>query len=990
MLTRDEIYESNRTILNNLPGMVYRCIVEPDNFVYLYASGGCKTLTGYTAEEITSSEMKNFYDTVHPDDLGYVRKHISETLAIGLPFETTYRIIMKNGATKWVWERGVVTEFNPDGTPHIVEGFNTVVTENWRLEKAEDEFTRTTIMLNATPLICLLWGSDHQLIDVNDKTLELFDIEKEEFIYRFSEMNPEFQPNGQRSYDYEQEMLELAFRDGGCSYEFWYKRPDGTMIPFEVTLVRVAFDDDYLVVAYARDLREHIQMMNEIENQTNLLVEALNEAKEANRAKSEFLAKMSHEIRTPMNAILGMTELALREEMNDNVRDFVLTAKQSGMSLLSIINDILDFSRIESGKMQITPAPYSLSTLITDTIGIIKTKLLDKKLTFLTYIDSNLPDSMVGDEAKIRQILVNIMENAVKYTQVGNISLTVRGAMIGDDMIKLIFLVKDSGRGIKSDDIENLFESYYQSDIESDNMGGGVGLGLFIAKDLANTMGGDIIVESEYGVGSTFTVSIPQRIRNYKKIAGVEKAEVIRAVALSESDIYTNSIAYAVTNLGAECKKTSNLDELCEMMKKNTYDFIFISYSLFKHEQSKVLQFIKGAKIVLLTEIGESIPTYNSNVISMPIHSIAVAKVFSGVPEKFLNKSKNEFTVGFIAPDAKILVVDDINTNLRVVNGLLSPYSMEVDLCMSGVEALEAVKAKQYDMVFMDHRMPIMDGVEATERIRVMGDDNPYYKNIPIIALTANAVAGVREMFLEHGFSDFMSKPIDINILNTMLERWIPKEKQIGTVDDSDSDTSGAAGASIIIEGIDTEKGIKQSGGTIRNYIEILTVFHEDGLTHIEEVKEHMGSGKVQRYTTTIHALKGALANIGAQKLSGKAMELEQAGLREDLKFIERHTDAFLDALEELLSSVFFAISSNTEKSTDAQEDMSRELKDELMNLKNALDDMDGYKINHCSDLILEIRCSEDVKSTLRSISKHVLMAEFDEATELIEKLLEE
>ena len=390
-------------------------------------------------------------------------------------------------------------------------------------------------------------------------------------------------------------------------------------------------------------------------------------AREANVSKSDFLAKMSHEIRTPMNAIAGMSELLLRRELPQGALNEAQDIKQAANNLIAIINDILDFSKIEAGKLEIIPAGYLLSSLINDTANIIRMRLTDKPVKFFTSIDENLPDNLLGDAVRIRQIILNLLSNAAKFTNEGQIGLSISLEKKEKTRIWLKFAVSDTGIGIKPEDQAKLFSDFMQVDTKRNRNLEGTGLGLSITRQLCIAMGGNISVISEYGKGSEFIAIIPQEIDPNLPLTLVGKFD-----------------------------------------KRENYS-----------GQSTA---------------GNAIP--------------------------------------FTIPKARLLIVDDLATNLKVAEGLLAPYKAAVDTCLGGAEAIELIEQYGYDLVFMDHMMPEMDGIETTALIRERGF------TIPIIALTANAVSGMKEMFLEKGFNDFLTKPIDLSKLNEILEYWIPAEKR--------------------------------------------------------------------------------------------------------------------------------------------------------------------------------------------------------------------
>jgi PAS domain S-box-containing protein len=723
------------------------------------------------------------------------------------------------------------------------------------------------------------------------------------------------------------------------------------------------------------------------------LVSAKEQAEQGNRAKSAFLAHMSHEIRTPMNAIVGMTELALREENPNDIREHVLTVKQASSNMLSIINDILDFSRIEAGNLKIVTKDYFVSSLLNDVINIIRMRILDSPVRFAVNADCNIPNSLIGDEVRIRQILINLLGNAVKYTDKGFVLFNAYCETDANDSesgtTMLVMEISDSGRGIKPEHLEKLFGEYVQ--IEDENRQGieGVGLGLTITKSLVKAMHGTIEVESEYGKGSKFVVRLPQKVNGADVLAAIENPESKKVLVYERREIYSNSIIGAIENMDGYCTVVSDEAELETAVVNDTFNFIFTSYTLYERNKDIFRKSKDNARIVLLAEFGEKIPERGLSVLSMPVYSMSIANILNNVSDSYLYSEINEAVVRFTAPGVKVLVVDDINTNLRVAKGLLTPYQMQIDLCSSGMEAIAAVESRDYDIIFMDHRMPEMDGMEATARIRALGDgDDKYFTTVPIVALTANAVSGTREMFLENGFNEFLSKPIDTVKLNSILDKFIPKHKQKGL-----SETSSIIlpqieleiKPAIEIKGLNTSKGIEISAGSLLNYTEALSTFLNDAAERAEQLRELSASGDMEGYTTCVHALKSAAKNIGAEELSQFAYELEYAAKQGDSAAIKQRNNEFLADLSVLLDRIKAAVSASHDSSKPIDAEL---LKPQLMKLAGALEEMNAGAINSAINELHRNARGERLAEAVRSISAKVLMSEYGEAIELVRRLL--
>ncbi|MDR0391774.1 MAG: response regulator [Planctomycetaceae bacterium] len=505
---------------------------------------------------------------------------------------------------------------------------------------------------------------------------------------------------------------------------------------------------------------------------------AKEQAEQASRVKSSFLANMSHEIRTPMNAIIGMSELALRETLSATAKEKVLNIKDAGNNLLNIINDILDFSKIESGNMEIVETVYQLRSLIGNVIEEVSTRyLVDRQIDFLVEVDGGLPNYLIGDDVRLRQILLNLLSNASKFTQKGFIKLSISGKR-NNQITSLVIKVSDSGIGIKPQDMNKLFGDFTQIDRVTRHSTTGTGLGLAISRNLVNMMNGDINVISEFCKGSTFIVTINQKYDDYVPFANVLSPQEVRVLVYETRENFAESYTNALKSLNINFIVTKNLDIACAEALGGQYNFIFLQQyepKIVESYQNNVGDFSAAKKIFVTT--CDNLPKLEgqnqlpSNVfrLKLPLYSLSFANIFNNDLTGLLDSCVVKGNSRFKAEGARVLVVDDNLTNLKVAQGLMMPFKLNVDTCTSGEAAIELAMEGRYDLIFMDHLMPGMDGLETTKKIRML----PEFGKTPIIALTANLTHANTTAFFEHGMNDFLSKPIDPIKLEAMLIKWL-------------------------------------------------------------------------------------------------------------------------------------------------------------------------------------------------------------------------
>lgn len=611
--------------------------------------------------------------------------------------------------------------------------------------------------------------------------------------------------------------------------------------------------------------------------------------------KSIFLANVSHEIRTPMNAIVSMSELLTHSnDLSKNNLEYAKMIHNSSQSLLKIINDILDYSKFSADKYDILDEPYSLNGMLADIRDIISIRAEERGLTFLLKWKPQLPNCLIGDEGRVRQILLNLLNNAVKYTDTGSIILEVDSKPIIGDRIRLICTVIDTGIGIREEDQKNLFEEFTQVDAKKNREREGTGLGLAICKRLAQLMNGTVTVSSVYGEGSSFTMNIEQRVADFNSVVCNDKPEKYRAYVFLQ-DEEKEEFTKILNLLGIRTEEASDSNTV-----EDTEDtVIFFDKKLYSEADIKEWEKkYHNTKFIALTSVNEMIEEdENLPVLRKPVLPFEIMNLLHEKPESQkaqVDKQKEEFK----APDVRILAVDDNRVNLTVIREVLKRYEVQVFTAESAQEVLTSLNnGEKFDIILMDFMMPYIDGREATQMIRKL--KNCTENELPIIALTADVIRGTKEQLLACGMNDYLSKPLDFKELDAILRKYIPESKRKYQVA-SDLCVSKMP---IFKEGDrirELEVIHEHYLGDAEMYRLIVQTFAEECLDIRENLTKAFTEKNEKDYKIYAHGLKSAAVSIGASEMRDFAYEMEQYGKNGQWDKITEHHKEMLQMLEEL------------------------------------------------------------------------------------------
>lgn len=841
-----------------------------------------------------------FIGLLHPDDQQSVRMHLGEVLVGRKPeLSIEFRCAHQHGGWVWIYSHGKVVEHDAHGHALRMTGTNADITERKQAEVAllKSETKLRTLYDSTSDAVMLL--DEKGFFDCNHAALQMFGCPTKELFCSMhpAELSPPQQADGRDSGELANSMIVRALELGGHRFEWVHKRlDDDALFDADVLLNSMEFDGRMVLQATVRDITDR----KRVEEQLRSAKEA---AEAASRAKSEFLANMSHEIRTPMNGIIGMTELALDTEYGPEQREFLGMVKSSADSLLTIINDILDFSKIESGKLDIKQIEFSLEYMLRDTMKTMAVRAHQKGLELLLHIAPDVPDRLIGDPGRLRQVVVNLIGNAIKFTAEGEVELAVRSLSFKGDMAHLCFSVRDTGIGIPPEKFKTIFESFSQVDASTTRHYGGTGLGLTISSQIVELMGGVFDLESEVGKGSTFFFTLEMRavsartFSDYQQTGSVANLSVLVVDdnAANRRLLHEMLSSWHMRPVVVESGKAM-LIELERASRAGTpYALTLLDVHMPGVDGFSLAEMIHHSPeyavrvVMMLTsegQRGDAARCRELGVASYLVKPVSQSELLDammtalGEPHQKNSTLITRHTVREARNRLNLLLAEDNAVNQLLAVRLLEKLGHSVTVANNGLEAIQHWLGGGFDAILMDVDMPEMGGFEASERIRSLELGSG--KHTPIVAMTAHAMQGAREACLSHGMDSYLTKPIDTDALWRELEELAEKvrggdNKVIVPVADRAPKQRSAQVVSFddVRELVDGDRDV---------FEELVEIFLTDVPRHLQGIRDGISREDIEAVRHSAHTLKGTVGIFAAERTIQAAATVEQKAGQPDIE----------------------------------------------------------------------------------------------------------
>ncbi|MES0883959.1 response regulator [Roseibium sp. SCP14] len=923
-----------QTLLSNLPGVVYRGENDTD-WTMTFLSEGCRELTGYAPADLLAGGERTFVSIVHPEDREGVWEKVQAALEEHTPFRITYRIRAEDGAEKWVWEQGCGV-YDPAGELKFIEGFITDITELREAEEAleqqvecitraqeQAEFARSQLVdaIESSSEGFAIYDSDDRLVIFNEPYIDLFKhIEGENIAVGTSFETLAHLVSQENAASVGKTPEEwLAWRlekHRNPSGPFRMKRRDGRIL--WVREVRTkggglvgVYSDLTEIEMYKNRLEELVsERTAKLEKRTRQLRKAQEEmenardqAEQANRAKSEFLANMSHEIRTPMNGVVGMAELLAATNLTAQQKEYTSIILRSADALLDLINDILDFSKIEAKKMELENTPFKLRDTLGDALQALAARAAEKGLELALHIPPDAPDNLCGDPSRLRQIIVNLIGNAIKFTESGEVVVDIETIRRSDASVRLNFKIRDTGIGISEDQRRRIFEAFGQADTSVTREYGGTGLGLAISAQLAQMMGGKMQVESEVDVGSVFSFQADFEIAKSSgiQLARQERLEGKRVLVVDDNETNRRILEEIVVawgmrpilaeNAAAALDLLENAAELAAVPDLAILDVMMPGIDGFElTRRIRQQPAFAVMRILMMSSAGNLSAARRSD--ELDIHRVMLKPVKQS---ELLNAVTDALGVAMLdvslrdqqttarkpsVQPMRILLAEDGVINQRVATGLLSKEGHQIEVVENGQEAVNATRNGDFDLVLMDIHMPVMDGLSATRSIRDLeaGRD----RHLPIIALTASATKTDRERCMNAGMDAYITKPFRSEELLAAIAKF-SKSAGEGLSPEDNPISQLQEDLKVSDEPVVDWSSALQNLGDSGLLQELAELFLEEYPQLLKEAAQACENGDAMELRRLAHTIKGSANVVGAIAAASTASRLEILAARSEL-----------------------------------------------------------------------------------------------------------